>query len=360
MSTEKYDVLFVDDDPNILKAINRNLHGKYKVCVSSNIDEAVKLIGKHNFPIVFSDMQMPQMNGADFLIIVKEKSPDSIRILLTGETDVSDAIKAINESDIYKILLKPCSHEKICSTIDTALKLYNAQKIEELLMDKSLKGFVHIMLDLLNVISPEIFKRSIDITKIVRSPRTNFTLLEPWSFEVSCLLMYLGSVHYKIYNFDKIYGTENLEKVIRKSASLLSKVPKFEPVHQILNELADYYSNKVIIQTLDSDSKTLKLLVDYHSLVGDSKLQEKLKAMYSCEIIKTLPSLFGKQAKQKKALEVSVGKLSPGMITTEDVKTTSGSIIISKGETVIDRHISTLKVFVEKGYLLDKIKIQEN
>ena len=74
MSTEKYDVLFVDDDPNILKAINRNLHGKYKVCVSSNIDEAVELIGKHNFPIVFSDMQMPQMNGADFLIIVKEKS----------------------------------------------------------------------------------------------------------------------------------------------------------------------------------------------------------------------------------------------------------------------------------------------
>ena len=359
MNREEYDVLFVDDDENILKALRRNLHDKYKVSFSSTVEGALELLETNNYSVIFSDMQMPVMNGADFLILVKEKSPDSIRVLLTGETDLNDAIKAVNESDIYKILLKPCSHENICSTIDTALKLYNAHKLEEVLMDKSLKGFVYIILDLLGTISPEIFQRSTDITKIVRSPRTNFTLKNPWAFEVSCLLMYLGSIHLKIYKFVNIYNSDNLQKVILQSANLLSKVPKFEAVHSILVELAELYSKEGPVKDLHSDAKTLKLIVDYHSLINDSQFQAKIRSMYSKEVILQLPHLFGKKAQQKKVTTIKANQLKVGMTTAEDIKTQSGSVIVSKGELVTDLHISTVEIFSEKGFLVNSIKVVE-
>ena len=359
MNNSEYDVLFVDDDPNILKAIKRNLYGKYNVCVADSVHDAVELLEKNLFPVVFSDMKMPQMSGADFLIMVKEKNPDSVRVLLTGESDLADAIKAINESDIYKILLKPCSPESICTTINSALKLYHANKLEEILMDKSLKGFVLIVLDLLKTISPEVFKRSTDITKIFKSPRTKFELKEPWSFEVTCLLMYLGSIHLRIYNFDQIYGTENMVKVIRKSASLLVQVPKFEAVYNNLNDLADYYSKSTVINKLDSDSKILKLIVDYHSLVKDSNVKQKLRLMYSKEIIAQLPSLFGKKAQEKAARELKAGEIKAGMVTADDILSKSGSIILFKGETITEQHVSTLMIFSEKEYLIEPLKIVE-
>ena len=359
MSKDEYDVLFVDDDPNILKAIKRNLHGRYKVAVAETIDTATEYLDNHHFPVVFSDMKMPSMNGADFLILVKEKNPDSIRVLLTGESNVNDAIKAINESDIYKILMKPCTPENLCSTIDSALKLYHAHALEAMIMDKSLIGFVYIILDLLKIISPEIFKRSIDITKIVRSPKTNFQVSDSWSFEVACLLMYLGSIHYRLYKFESIYGSENMVKVIRKSASLLSKIPKFEPVYQILNDLSEFYHKQTTIEALDSDSKVLKFLVDYHSMINDSKRNEKLRHMYSVDVIAQVPFLFGKKAPETKFRSISVQEVHTGMKTAEDVTTKSGSILIFKDEIITDKHISTLMIFSTKEYLNEPFKVMD-
>ena len=360
MSDIQYDVLFVDDDANILKAIKRNLHGKYKIAVAESINEATKLLDSYQFPVVFSDMKMPAMNGADFLILVKEKNPDSIRVLLTGESDLSDAIKAINESDIYKILMKPCSPENLCSTIDSALKLYHAHALEEMIMDKSLKGFVYIILDLLNIISPEIFKRSIDITKIARSPKTNFKLNDSWSFEVACLLMYLGSIQYRLYKFEAIYGSENMVKVIRKSASLLSKIPKFEPVYQILNDLSDFYHKNTVIEQLDSDSKILKFLVDYHSMIHDSKRNKKLRHLYSLDVISQIPYFFGKIPAEAKLRSISVNEVNTGMKTVQDVTTKSGSILIFKDEIITEKHISTLMIFSSKEYLNEPFKVLES
>ena len=89
----EYDVLFVDDDENILNAFKRNLNGKFKVCITSDVSEAIGHLKNHKFPIIVSDMKMPKLNGADFLNIVQSHCPDSIRIILSGESTRDDIIR---------------------------------------------------------------------------------------------------------------------------------------------------------------------------------------------------------------------------------------------------------------------------
>ena len=358
MTEVKYDVLFVDDDPNILRAIRRNLRGKFEICISETVEDALYKIQEFDFPIVVSDMKMPGMNGADFLIQVKEKLPNAIRILLTGESGLEEAIKAINESDIYKFLTKPCPTDKLVSTLDSALRLYQSAHIEQIIMDKSVKGFVYIISDLMNIISPEIFKKSRDVARIAKSSQTNFPIKDLWSFEVASLVMYLGSIHYKIYNYDKFYGTPKMVAILNKSANLVFKIPKFEEVHNILFDLANFYKDSIIIDSLDCDSKVLKLIIDYYHMVGNSNFKNKFLSMYSKELIKEVPALFGRR--EKAPTEINAEALKLNMTAVDNIVTISGSILINKGDKIKQDDMQVLKLFSSKNVLVEPFKVRES
>ena len=358
MTVTKYDVLFVDDDPNILKAIQRNLRDKFEICIAESVSDALQLLKEHQFPVIVSDMKMPEMNGADFLILAKEAQPEAIRILLTGESGLEEAIKAINESDIYKFLKKPCATDKLISTIDTALRMYNAHHIEALIMDKSVKGFVYIISDLMNVISPEIFKKSSDVSKIAKSSQTKFPIEDSWSVEVACLLMYLGSIHYKVYKYSDLYGKHLMVKVLNKSAQLIFNIPKFEEVHNILYDLALFYEKKTFIENLDSDSKVLKLIIDYYHMVVTKGFKDKFLAMYSKDIIEKLPAMLGKKPNAIVSLEAK--QLSAGMRAAENIITVSGSILVNKGEVLKEEDLNVLNLFSSKNVLVEPFKVQRS
>lgn len=356
MTGDKYDVLFVDDDPNILRAIRRNLHGKFKICIAETIEDAIDKVNNFTFPVIVSDMKMPVMNGADFLILVKETQPQAIRILLTGESGLEEAIKAINESDIYKFLKKPCPTERLIETINSALRIYNAHHIEELIMEKSVKGFVLIISELMHIISPEIFKKSNDVSRIIKSPRTFFPIKDSWSVEVAALLMYLGSINCKIYSYDKIYNSETMVKILNKSANLIFKVPKFEEVHNILYELAGYYEKKETIEELDCDSKVLKLIIDYYHMVGHSNFKEQFLTMYSKNILNDIPNMLGKN----KELEINADKLETNMTATENIITISGSILVNKGDEISENDMAILILFSSKNVLIEPFKVKRS
>ena len=359
MTEHKYDVLFLDDDPNILRAIRRNLRGKFEICISETVEDALSKVDEMEFPVIVSDMKMPGMNGADFLIKVKEKQPDAIRILLTGESGLEEAIKAINESDIYKFLTKPCPTEKLISTLDSALRLYRSAHIEELIMDKSVKGFVYIISDLMNIISPEIFKKSRDVSRIAKSSQTNFPINDKWSFEVASLVMYLGSIHYKIYAYDKFYGTKAMVEILNKSATLVFKIPKFEEVHNILFDLANFYKDKVVIDQLDCDSKVLKLIIDYYHMVSHKNFKPQFLSMYSKEVVLKIPEMLGKKA-QAVEKSVSADQLKINMSAAENIVTISGSILVNKGEKITQENLDVLKLFSSKQVLIEPFKVRES
>jgi FixJ family two-component response regulator len=136
-------VLFVDDEKGVLDAYERLLRKEFYVSVASSGQQGLAAIEEHGpFAVVISDMRMPGMNGAEFLSQVKQKAPDTIRMLLTGYTDLSAAIDAVNEGNIFRFLTKPSSKEVLVEAINIGLKQYHLLTTEKELVKKAL-SFEH-------------------------------------------------------------------------------------------------------------------------------------------------------------------------------------------------------------------------
>jgi putative nucleotidyltransferase with HDIG domain len=114
-------VLFVDDEVNILKALQRLLRSEdMNVLCASRGEEALEALQKHPVQVVVSDQRMPEMSGVDLLSRVRELSPNVIRMMLTGYTEMDVAVDAINRGEIYRLITKPWNDDELRATIRQA------------------------------------------------------------------------------------------------------------------------------------------------------------------------------------------------------------------------------------------------
>jgi DNA-binding NtrC family response regulator len=131
-------ILLVDDDKNVLEGYKRLLHGLFEVETATNGGQAlaaVHLFGPYE--VIITDMQMPGMNGAEFLAKVRQLSPNSVRMVLTGHKDIDRAIDAVNEGRIFRYLTKPCEIKELVHAIELALAQYRANTDEKELLKQA-------------------------------------------------------------------------------------------------------------------------------------------------------------------------------------------------------------------------------
>jgi len=116
-------LLFVDDEANILSALKRLFRASgFTLLTAESGAAGLEILSAEDVDLVISDMRMPVMSGAQFLSQVKEKYPDTIRILLTGYSEVDAAISAINDGGIYRYLQKPWDEQDLLLTVQHALE----------------------------------------------------------------------------------------------------------------------------------------------------------------------------------------------------------------------------------------------
>jgi len=118
---QQHTILFVDDEVNILKALQRLLRSEDMTVLSaSRGQEALDLLEKTPAQVVISDQRMPEMSGVDLLSQVRERWPDIVRMMLTGYTEIDVAVEAINRGEIYRLITKPWNDDELRATIRQA------------------------------------------------------------------------------------------------------------------------------------------------------------------------------------------------------------------------------------------------
>jgi len=116
-------VLLLDDEENILRALARVLRRDgYRILMATRAQDAFELLAKHDVQVILSDQRMPEMNGTEFLSRVKDLYPETIRIVLSGYTDLKSVTDAINKGAIYKFLTKPWDDELLRQDIAQAFR----------------------------------------------------------------------------------------------------------------------------------------------------------------------------------------------------------------------------------------------
>jgi putative nucleotidyltransferase with HDIG domain len=114
-------VLFVDDEVNILKALQRLLRSEHmNVLCASRAQEALELLDKQPCQVVVTDQRMPEMSGVDLLSQVRQRYPDIVRMMLTGYTEMDVAVDAINRGEIYRLITKPWNDDELRATVRQA------------------------------------------------------------------------------------------------------------------------------------------------------------------------------------------------------------------------------------------------
>jgi CheY-like chemotaxis protein len=116
-------VLFVDDEPHVLAAIQDSLRRRFQVVTAGSGVEGLDVLrSSPAFAVIVSDFRMPEMNGAEFLASARRLAPHIPRVMLTGQATVENAIAAVNEGNIYKLLTKPCSPPDLIDSLDAAVE----------------------------------------------------------------------------------------------------------------------------------------------------------------------------------------------------------------------------------------------
>lgn len=116
-------LLFVDDEPSILSSLKRLFRPKgFRILTAESGEAGLAILDVESVDLVISDMRMPKMDGAQFLELVREKTPETMRLLLTGYADVTSTINAINKGEIYRHISKPWDDNEIVLIVQKALE----------------------------------------------------------------------------------------------------------------------------------------------------------------------------------------------------------------------------------------------
>lgn len=119
------EILFVDDNKLILQASVDLFKSKgIDLLTAGNAEEALELFRHHEIAVVVSDNQMPGMSGLDFLTELRHVSPDTVKVLISSYVDLATALAAINNSEVYRYLLKPWKEQEILDVVQEGLRRF--------------------------------------------------------------------------------------------------------------------------------------------------------------------------------------------------------------------------------------------
>lgn len=158
-------ILFVDDEPNVLNGLRRMLHsmtGYWEMVFVSNPHEALRAVDAVFFDIIVADLHMPDMDGSVLLQEVRRRSPETVRIALSGYSDPEVTLRAV--SQMHQFLVKPCSPDELVLTLGRAASLGS------LLTNKRLKCIVAQIKTL-----PSVTRFYDDIVRALEQPEPSVT-----------------------------------------------------------------------------------------------------------------------------------------------------------------------------------------
>jgi FixJ family two-component response regulator len=357
-------ILLVDDDCNILDGYRRSLSREFLIETAMGGEQALKFAAENGpYAVVVSDMRMPGMDGIQLLSSIKAQSPDTIRIMLTGNADIDMAINAINEGSIFRFLNKPCSKEVMAKTLTAALVQYRLVIAEKQLLEQTLSGSIQVLTEVLSLVNPAAFSRAERARRYIHHIVTAMSLGNPWQYEVAAMLSQLGCVTLAsetidaVYSGEKLLPTEQAQYDAHPSIAydLLSKIPRLEPIARMIE-----HQNRPVPVGSAADpamadmrlgTEILRLTLAYESLIhkGTSRTEavhtlSRQNKNFSPEFFHALVEL-DPNAEEGEIRKCRIEELSPGMIIQQEVRTSEGALLVSKGQEVTSPLLFKLKNF---------------
>jgi response regulator RpfG family c-di-GMP phosphodiesterase len=373
-------ILLVDDEVAILDGLRRQLRKKFAVHTANSGAEALELLKDEPVTVVVSDMRMPQMDGATFLSRVRSLHPNVVRILLTGQADTQAAITAVNEGQIYRFLTKPCPPEVLVEEIGSAVELNRLVTAEKELLGTTLRRTVEALTTTLSLAQPAAFGRAVRVTRAVTEIAEALQVEEPWELEVTAMLSHLGAVTLPPNVLAKLDAgrpltedeAEMADRVPQISRDLVAAIPRLEGVAEAIGCQRARFDGRGSAPEvprggdLPLAARILRVAADFDAGMSQrSAVQDTISALrgdvgaYDPRVLDALVGCHDVQETQGPPREIDVDDLEEGSVIFDDVLTTDGVLLVSRGTVVTEPLIMRLENYAHQGRVGRRLRVQD-
>ena len=266
----KYKILIVDDEPANLRMLERLFRDEHDVITATSGPDALELLSHSDAALIITDQRMPGMTGIEFLQQAAQMRPQTVRIILTGYTDVGDMVEVINSGVIYKYITKPWVNTDLMQTVQRAIGHYEATKRLHLLAQENerlerriqvtVQGHVFAVREMLTQKNPKLAEhcRRTSNYAVLIAERCNLDSEEVEHLIFASLLHEVPHMRMPFdLNLNKAALTADQYRTIRKSYEnglrLISCVPDLEDVANIIRYQHEHYDGTGFFDGLDGE-----------------------------------------------------------------------------------------------------------
>ncbi|WP_033337545.1 response regulator [Catenuloplanes japonicus] len=350
-------VLLVDDDEAVLDTLTLQLRGDFETHTAVNGREALALLAaQDDIAVIVSDMLMPDMSGAQLLGEMRLHHPDTTRVLLTAQADVSHAIAAINDGGVYRFLTKPCPTGELRTTVGDAAEYHRIAVAERAVLDKTLRASLQALFGCLELANPAAFARAGRIRELVTAICHDLGLDNLWEIEVAAMCSQLGAVALPPAVLERMDAGIPLAPPEQRmvdampdvAVRLLADVPNLDDVIAVIRGLTTPpgpdapplvpLAVGVISVARDFENHTAR------GVSGEAALRA-LEARHHPEALAALRRIKGITAIPDTVRAMALTELEVGMRMAENVTAANGLVLIGRGTRVTDLLLERLMNF---------------
>lgn len=365
-------ILCVDDERNVLEALERNLYEEFDVTTAESGQAALALLdGAEPFAVIVSDMRMPGMSGAELLAQVRQRSPDTVRILLTGHSDMDDAVAAVNRGGIFRFLCKPCPTDELIGSLEAGVQRYGLSQTERQVLEETVSGVVKAFTDVLAIASPMVFRHTARIRAYVDHMQATANKKSDWRIDLAAQLALVGCIALPPELANKILSgapaslqeRRLFEKHPETGHRLIAAIPRLEPVAEIVRHQLSRNLGEVEDTDLRFGAELLQiaLSVNEHVNRGES-IREAIRRLSQSArfehrgLLDTMATFENLEANPTQTLPLK--QLRPGMTLECDVETPAGTVVLQRGRQLTLLHLDRLKHFAEGVGIVEPIVVK--
>ncbi|MEP0765697.1 MAG: response regulator [Fimbriimonadia bacterium] len=352
-------VLCVDDDPSITDGYQRALRKRVSMDTANDGEQALQMLADSGpYAVIVSDLKMPGMDGVQLLSRAKEVSPETVRIMLTGFADLQTAIAAVDQGNVFRLLTKPCSSDELAAALFAGIEQHRLVTAERELLQRTLSGTIKILIDILSMLSPDVFGRAQLLRANVRTLARALLGSSSWDIELAAMLSQIGLVSVPPALLIRSRGREELtaaeqevlNRVPEVGRDLLANIPRLEEVAQIILYQHKHYNggghppHSVSREQIPIGSRMLKVCLDMSDLTAKGfsvsealQMMESRQGWYDPSVLEKAIACFADAEQHLSGHEhgaLTVGDLRLGQTVVTEIVAKDGTVVVPAGQVL--------------------------
>jgi response regulator RpfG family c-di-GMP phosphodiesterase len=379
-------ILFVDDDPNLLASFQRSYRKTFEFDTAAGGQDALAAHEKSGpYAVIVCDMRMPGMDGIEVLEEFRRRSPDTVRIMLTGNADQQTAVEAVNRGHIFRFVNKPIAPEDLAPLIAAALDHHTRLQIEHDILENTLAGSVKVLAEILGMVAPDALGRGQRLRDSAHKFALYLGLKRTWEIELGALLSPIGYASLPPALARKLLGGEGdytpaeagiLRRIPRVGHELIVGIPRLKEVADIVlyqNQHFDgqgFPADGTAGEAIPLGARILKIVSDRALLESDGIVKRKAletmqlrKGVYDPLLLEKtfhcFPDFLSNALSASQAvLTLHIADLKPGQIVVSDIHTRSGTTLLSAGSRLTEMILQRLKNYSSLGDVDEPVLVQ--